>query len=361
MERSRRGRPQQPAGGELVVQDLAVLSFVLIPLAIAVAILKHGLYEIDVVINKAVVWGTLAFFITALYVAIVVGIGSMVGRGDEPNLALSIAATAVVAVAFQPVRDKAQRLANRLVYGFRATPYEVLADLAERIGGSYDTADLLPMMARTIGQGVAASRVEVWLSIGSAWAREAAWPQLSVHEQPPTAAAGSMSYLEGDRVVPVRHQGELLGALTVSRPDSEPLTPAEDQLLSEVAGQAGLVLRNVRLIEELRASRQRLVSTQDEERRRLERDLHDGAQQSLVSVALMIRTVRLGVLDEAVGEGLDHAAEQLALAIEELRAGPRYPPGDPHRPWPRACPQVPRRAFPGARGRRVRGRRAAGA
>ncbi len=122
-------------------------------------------------------------------------------------------------------------------------------------------------------------------------------------------------------MVPVRHHGDLLGAITVVKPTGEPVTPAEDSLLNDVAAQAGLVLRNERLIEELRSSRQRLVSTQDEERRRLERNLHDGAQQSLVAVALMVRMVRtrLGADDDTAGAALDRASEQLALAIDELR------------------------------------------
>ncbi|MBA2698451.1 MAG: hypothetical protein H0U61_06705, partial [Nocardioidaceae bacterium] len=133
-------------GWVTTLTDVALVCFTVIPVAIGVAVLKHGLYDIDVVINKALVLGVLAAFITAVYVAIVVGVGSLVGRGDEPNLALSIAATAVVAVAFQPVRDRVQRFANRLVYGSRATPYEVLSNFADRVGGSYDAAELLPMM-----------------------------------------------------------------------------------------------------------------------------------------------------------------------------------------------------------------------
>lgn len=305
----------------VLIQNVAVQSFLLIPIAIAVAILKHGLYEIDVVINKTLVFGALASFITAVYVGIVVGVGSLAGRGGEPNLALSIAATAIVAVAFQPVRERVQRFANRLVYGTRATPYEVLSNFADRVGGSYDAAELLPRMARTVAQGVGASRVEVWLAIGSGLVREATWPQPTSPTQPPgPVTATGIGDLDGDRVVPVRHQGELLGGLTVTKPAGEALTPAEDRLLDDVAAQAGLVLRNVKLIEELRNSRQRLVTTSDEERRRLERNLHDGAQQSLVSVALMIRTVRarLGG-DDAVGAALDSASEQLRMAIEELR------------------------------------------
>ncbi|MDX6325207.1 MAG: hypothetical protein QOK15_1561 [Nocardioidaceae bacterium] len=310
----------------LVIQTLAVFSFILIPISIGVAILKHGLYEIDVVINKTLVLATLAFFITAVYVAIVVGVGRLVGGGDRPNLALSVAATAVVAVLFQPVRDRVQKFANRLVYGERATPYEVLSDFADRVGGSYDAAELLPRMARTVAEGVGAARVEVWLATQGQLNLEAAWPTVASQDagEPvgATEALRSVAELGGDRVVEVRHQGELLGALTVLKPAGESLNTAEEKLLDDVAAQAGLVLRNVRLIEDLRTSRERLVTTQDEERRRLERNLHDGAQQSLVSVALMVSTARSRLspdLEPSLGPALDQAAEQLRLAVDELR------------------------------------------
>src|SRR5439155_1256887 len=110
--------------GSLVI--LSALALFALPVSIAIAIFKYRLYDIDVVINKTVVYGLLAGFITAVYVAIVVGIGALIGQGtSKPNLGLSILATAVVAVAFQPVRQRVQKFANRLVYGQRATPYEV--------------------------------------------------------------------------------------------------------------------------------------------------------------------------------------------------------------------------------------------
>jgi signal transduction histidine kinase len=309
----------QVPGWVEALQETTLVSFALIPLSIGVAILKHGLYGIDVVINKAVVFGVLASFITAVYVAIVVGVGRLVGHGDRPNLALSITATAVVAVAFQPVRDRVQRFANRLVYGTRATPYEVMSDFADRMGSTYAASDLVPMMARTVAQGVGASRVEIWLAVGRGLVPEATWPK-NPPGQAPQAMVDTIDDLYGDRVVPVRHQGELLGALAVVKPGGEPVTPVEDKLLDDVAAQAGLVLRNARLIDDLRSSRQRLVTSSDEERRRLERNLHDGAQQNLVSVALMLRAVRsrLGP-DDTVGTALDLASEHLATAIDELR------------------------------------------
>jgi len=119
--------------------------------------------------------------------------------------------------------------------------------------------------------------------------------------------------------VPVRHRGELLGAIAVSKPAIEPVTPTEDALLEHVASQAGLVLRNVRLVDDLHSSRQRLVTSADDQRRRLERDLHDGAQQSLVSVALMLRMAASRKDPESLSRALNEAADQLQRAIAELR------------------------------------------
>ena len=148
----------------------------LVPIAIGIAIFRYHLYDIDVVINKTLVYGSLAVFITGVYVAIVVGLGSLAQRGARPSLGLSIAATAVVAVAFQPVRERVQRLANRLVYGRRATPYEVLADFAGRMAGAYAAEDLLPRMARILAEGTAATRADVWLKSGEVFHDGAAWP-----------------------------------------------------------------------------------------------------------------------------------------------------------------------------------------
>ena len=298
-----------------------------VPLAIAigVAILKYRLYDIDVVINKTLVYGAMAAFITAVYVAVVVGIGRAVG--SDRNLGLSILATAMVAVGFAPVRERVQRVANRVVYGTRATPYEVLSEFSGGMANTVATEELLPRMARIVAESVGAAEVDVWLQVGSELVREASWPQ-AVGEPsptaPPTAPAGADARvrIDGtDATVPVRHQGELLGVIAIGKPRGETVTPAESKLLEDLASQAGLVLRNVRLIEELKTSRQRLVSAQDEERRRLERNLHDGAQQRLVSIALALRMARgLVPVDRAdVGGRLDQAAEELSLALSELR------------------------------------------
>lgn len=300
-----------PAPLTVVLQTVELLSFGLIPVAIGIAISRYRLYGIDRLISRALVVAALGVFISAVYVAIVVGIGALIGQ-RQPSVALSVVATAVVAVAFEPVRARVRRLANRLVYGERSTPYEVLSDFATRMAGTYTTAELLPQLARLVGGCLGGAHVEVWKVDGDRLLRQVVWPDAAGR---PTAA------LPADRRVEIRHQGDLLGLLTVTKPAGEQVTPPEDALLGHVASQAGLVLRNLRLIEDLRSSRERLVSSQDHERRRLERDLHDGAQQSLVSVALLLRMAMTYAEDEPNGIGLSvtEAASQLQGAIAELR------------------------------------------
>jgi len=310
---------------------LLVLVALGIPAAIGVAVMKYHLYELDVVVNKALVYTGLAGFITLVYVAIVVGIGALLGSGDQANVPLSIAATAIVAVAFQPVRERVQRFANRLVYGQRATPYEVLSEFSERLGGAYAAADLLPRMARILAEGTGAQRSDVWLVVAGRLRPEAAWPE----DAPPLDPLPVEPF--PDDLFPVRHQDELLGALSLEKRPGESLTATEQSLVEHLAGQAGLVLRNVGLteellarLEELRASRQRLVAAQDEERRKLERNLHDGAQQQLVALSVKARLAQqLARRDPAkVAQMLEQIQSDTSDALENLRDLARgiYPP-----------------------------------
>jgi signal transduction histidine kinase len=289
-----------------------------IPVAVGIALLKHRLYDLDVVISRTLVYGSLAAFITAVYVGIAVGIGALAGGGGKPNLGLSILATAIVAVGFQPVRERVQRVANRLVYGERATPYEVLAQFSERVAGSYAADEVMPRMARVLAAGTGAERADVWLHAGGVWRNTAVWPADAPVHAPVASENGSVPKVGAvDRLVEVRHQGDLLGALSVTKRPGESLTPVEENLLSHLAGQAGLVLKNVGLtgdlqarLVELRASRQRLVTAQDEERRRLERNLHDGAQQHLVALK-----VKLGLVQMLI----DRDAPRALATITELK------------------------------------------
>ena len=301
--------------------DLALL---LLYVAIGVAILRYRLYDIDVIINKAVVYGGLAAFITLVYVLVVVVIGAFVGATEL----LALVATAIVAVAFQPVRHRVQGVARRLIYGERATPYETLSTFSARVAETYSTEEVLPQMARILAEGTGGTRAQVWLRVGSELRTAASWPddglltrpvRLSGDRLPSLVDAGRVA--TAAHVAEVRHQGELLGALTVVRPSSEPFTPAEASLLSDLASQAGLVLRNVALVAELRASRQRLVSAQDQERRKIERNLHDGAQQQLVALAVKLRLIE-GMAEKDADKAAElarQATEDTGEALQSLR------------------------------------------
>ncbi len=309
-----------------------------IPVACGIAILKYRLYGIDIVISRAIVYGALAVLITAVYVGIAVGIGTLVGSGGKPNLGLSILATAIVAVGFQPVRGRLQHIANRLVYGKRATPYEVLSEFSQRVAETYAAGEVLPRMARVLQEGTSAAAATVWLRSGEQLRPAATHPETSNGHGPLALVGSRLPDIDGvQRAVPVLYQGDLLGALTITKRRGESLTPIEQKLIEDLAHQAGLVLKNVGLaaellerLDELRASRQRLVASQDEERRRLERNLHDGAQQHLVALK-----VKVGLAEMLLGKDPDKARAMLQQlkaeadeALETLRDLARgiYPP-----------------------------------
>ncbi len=312
----------------VVVSVFQSVAFVFLWTAIAIAVLKYRLYEIDVVISKAVLYGTLAVFITIVYVGLVVGVGTLVGHRGSPLL--SAVAAAVIAVAFQPVRESCRRVANRVVYGKRATPYEVLSDFAERIAGTYASEDVLPQMARIVAAGTGAERTVVWLRVGDELRAEASSGALPDVAVLPIEGDALPTMPPGETGVPVLHQGELLGSISIRMPPRETLSPEGQRLITDVASQAGLVLSNVRLIEELRASRQRIVSAQDQARRRLERNIHDGAQQQLVAIAVKLRMANQLMDRDAERSRMLHTAleGELAGALETLRDLARgiYPP-----------------------------------
>ncbi|MBW3579136.1 MAG: hypothetical protein KY462_15660 [Actinobacteria bacterium] len=320
-----------------VVDDVATAA---LPLAAGAAILRYRLYDIDLVISRTLVFGGLAAFITGIYVAIVVGVGTLIGAGDDPNLALSIVATALVAVAFQPVRERLTKLANRLVYGKRATPYEVLSRFSAHLGETVATDATLEQMARLLADGTGAARAQVWLKAGGQMRTAASWPSDAAPDFVPVVGAdGSLpTFAEVDVAVPVTHQGQLLGALTVTKKRGEPVTPTEQKLVDDLASQAGLVVRNVQLtadlvarLEELGESRRRLVAAQDAERRRLERDLHDGAQQQLVALRIKLGMAKTLAEREdaprtaALVEQVAADAEDAVTTLRELAHG-IYPP-----------------------------------
>jgi signal transduction histidine kinase len=325
--------------GEVFIVWLIAIAEAAVILSFWVAITKHHLYDIDVVISKTVTYGALAVFITAVYVAIVVGIGTVVGQGGEPNLALAIVATAAVALLFEPIRSRLQRWANRLVFGERATPYEILARFSKRAASAEDDQEMLERIPRLIVDGTGASEATLWI-VGEDGLQPAAWWPERESASTPVPAVGDGPWTDpaADYSVPVEHDGELLGGLSLVASRGETIAPAEEELVQNLAGGLGLALRNARLtddlrgqVDELAASRERILSAADEARRGLEQDLDMGPQQELVAVK-----VKLGVVkNQAEAANAPKTAEVLAqleqdtgTAIESVRDFARgvYPP-----------------------------------
>jgi signal transduction histidine kinase len=263
---------------------LIPLSLLAMPLAIAVAIFRYRLYDIDIVISRGLVYAGLATFITVAYLLVVVGVGFAVGTGGRPNLLLSVVAMAIVVVLIQPVRVRLQRLANRLVYGVPTDPYAVLAELS-RTAATGDVDHALSQIAQAFARGTGSPRARVRLFLPSAAARTATWPP---------GASGNFG-----QTFAISDGGETVGEIEAEGSGDQGLTQA-------LTGQAGLALRTLRLSAELAArlaqleaqageltaSRTRLVQAQETERRRLERDIHDGIQQDLVVLIAKARLAR---------------------------------------------------------------------
>jgi signal transduction histidine kinase len=300
--------------------------FLAFPASIGIAVLRFRLYDLDVVVRKTLVAGVLAVFVALVYAAAVAA-GSLIVGSNDTTLAVVAAVVPRLGVPARPVR--ARRFADRLVYGKRANPYEVLTEFSSRVGGAYATEDVVPRMAQILGEGAGPSRA------GLAARRSRASAGRLVADRRRTRPSvhidgDAMPRIDGEYAVPVRDRGELLGALSVRMPANDPMTPAKERLVADLASQAGLVLRNVGLVEELRESRRRLVAAQDHERRKLERNIHDGAQQQLVALAVKARLARqLADRDPTrTAEMLQQIEDETTTALDDLRDLARgiYPP-----------------------------------
>jgi signal transduction histidine kinase len=297
-----------------------------IPVAAGISILKYRLWELDVVVKKTLVASVLTLLLAAIGLFLIYVPGQMAFWGGDWSVLLAVAVGALIL----PTLRLARRISRRMVFGRQAAPYEVLTKFSERVGEAYATEDVLPRMAQILAEGTGATSTSVWLCVGDTFRAEATWPADASVPRTLAAPAGELPDFDGEHAVAVRDGGDLLGALTLTMSASDPINPRKERLARDLAAQAGLVLRNVKLIEELRGSRQRLVAAQDERARKLERDIHDGAQQQLVALA-----VKLRLADGLVGTDDDRAHEMLAdlrsdatQALEDLRdlAHGIYPP-----------------------------------
>ena len=276
-----------------VLNLLLSLSATLFPIAIGIAILRYRLFDIDVIINRALVYSTLTILIIGLYVFIVGYVGTLLRI--ENNLFISLAATGLVAVLFQPLRDWLQRGVNRLMYGQRDEPVAVLTQLGERWEETSVSDEILPGLAETIVQMLKLPYVAIALHMEDQ-------PQVQGESGHPLGPLESF---------PLVYQGQTIGELKLARRGrGEDFNPADRLLLTNIARQVAAVAHAVQLNTALQQSRQQLVTAREEERRRLRRDLHDGLGPQLASQTLTI---------DAISKMLDRNPVEAMALLQQLK------------------------------------------
>lgn len=271
---------------------------------IVLSVLYHRLFNIDVVLGRTTVWMVMSAVVIGGYFAVVVGIGALVGTG--PNLVLSVFATGIVALLFQPVRLRVQRVIDRWIYGARDDPYEVISSIGQHLAQGTGVADVLPNLVQVIGEMLKLPYVALYLE--------------NISLDQPVAIHGHSG--EVDRRFAVAWQGSRQGWLDVAaRSRGEHLNSAETNLLTDLATQLGLVVYTVKLAEELQVSREQIVRSREDERRRLRRDLHDtvGAQLAALSMQTSVIRNRIATEPEVATDQLDLLRTELKSTIESVR------------------------------------------
>ena len=283
-----------------------VPAFALLILAVftCVAILRYKLYDIDVLINRTLVYGSLSACVVGIYVLAVVGLGALFhARG---NLGVSLIATGVVAVLFQRLRGRLQRGINRLMYGERDDPHAVTSRLGRRLEATLAPERVLPTVVETIAQALKLPYAAILLKEG---------------EGLRTAAAYGLPTAEPE-ALPLVYQREEIGRLVISpRAPGEQFSTGDRRLLEDLARQTEVAVHAVRLTADLQSSRERLVTTREEERRRLRRDLHDGIGPTLTGLALQLNAARKLVRSkpEDAEESLARIEQRTEETIAEMR------------------------------------------
>ena len=295
----------------LIPVTILYLSLLLIPLSIGVAILRYRLWDIDVVINRTLVYGALTASVVGLYVLVVGGLGELLQVPG--NLIISLLATGLAAVLFQPLRERLQRGVNRLMYGERDDPYGVLSRLGSRLESTLAPDAVLPAAARTVKEALKLPYVAIQLRRQNGFET--------------AAAAGEPVDRRLD--VPLVYRGETVGRLILGpRAGEENFASADRRLLDDLAHQIGVAAHAVRLTDEalrlsadLQRSRERLVTAREEERRRLRRDLHDGLGPQLASLTMTAEAAKdlISTHPERAEELLGDLMERAQAAVSDIR------------------------------------------
>jgi len=340
---------------------------VALPLALAVSSSARLLGRIDRLLAQTVSIAGLSGVVVAVYVVVVLGLGRTPTASERSLLLLSMLAAAIAALVYLPARERLTQFSNRLVYGEREAPDEVVRTFGTRLSRAIPMDELLLQVAESLRKSLDLSRAEVWTGSGGKLERVVSVPDapamrmdLASDEEAVVSRAGVCGpawvkvwlagLLRGRedvslRVAPATHSGQLLGLIVAVRPaDGDAFRSEDETVLAELARQVGLALHNVALdsalqasldevrrqAEELRASRARVVAASDAARRQIERNLHDGAQQHLVALAVNLRLVQqLGDADPAAAkELLTQLSLDVSDAVQELRslAHGIYPP-----------------------------------
>jgi two-component system NarL family sensor kinase len=286
----------------LEFQVLEAYVAVTVPAAAAVAILKYRLYDIDLYLNRSLVYATLTLLVVGAYAGIVTLLGSVLATRAEQLPPL--VATGLIALAFQPLRQRVQRGANRLLYGDREDPYAVVSRLGSRLEQAVDPAAVLPQVAQSVADALVLPYVAIELHSGAT---------------PRVVVSHGRRGIEPE-AFPMTYQGQVVGRLLVSaRSSSQSFTAAERDLLQNLARQAGLAAHAARLTTDLQRSRERLVRSQEEERRRLRRELHDGLGPSLAGMTMQVGAARTLIDADPVARALDQLEQQLQACVVEVR------------------------------------------
>ena len=276
----------------------------MIGVSLAIALLRYHLFGIDLLINRSLVYGGLTVLVFGIYVFVVGYLGSIFRT--ENNLMISLVATGLVAVLFQPLHGRLQLVVNRLLYGRRDEPLAVLSQLGALLEAALFPDEILPDLVVRIAQALKLPYTAIALRVGEDW----------------KVQAESGKPVEGCQVFPLIYQGQMVGKLLAGqRQPREDFNQADRHLLTNIARQIGPVAHALQLTTALQQSRQQLVTTREEERRRLRRDLHDGLGPQLASQTLAMDAVsKLLERDPASARDiLDQLKKQSQSAIQDIR------------------------------------------
>jgi len=278
-----------------------------LPICMGIAIVRHRLYDIDFLINRTLVYGALTASVAGIYVLVVGYLGALFQTGG--NLLISLLATGVVALLFQPLRERLQRAVNRLMYGERDDPYAVVSRLGQRLEAILAPEAVLPTIVDTVREALKLPYAAIALP------RDGNCFEV-------VATSGEKSPAD-PLVLPLSYGGESIGELLLSpRAPGESFSTSDRRLLDGLARHAGVTVHGVRVMADLRRSRERLVLAREEERRRLRRDLHDELAPTLAALGLSAATV---------GELIPTDPKEAAFANEKLRSAIRATVGDVRR------------------------------